>query len=153
MEVTAFLADSAEAVQGKIYALGIGWNTIFTPTFPTTHPRLAIGITIQVPYTATNQMHNVTLHLETEDGERVPLGLAPQPDGGLVPIFEVGGAFNVGRPPMMIAGDEQVVPFAMTFDQLTFAAPGMFSWVVSVDGDPAKRIPMRLSMLPPSGLQ
>ncbi len=153
MEVTAFLADSAEAVQGKIYALGIGWNTIFSPAFPTTHPRLAIGMTIQVPYTATNQLHTVTVHLQTEDGERVQLGLTPQPGGEPVPTFEVGGGFNVGRPPMMIAGDEQVVPFAMTFDQLNFAAPGMFSWVVSVDGAEMKRIPMRLSLLPSTGLQ
>lgn len=153
MEVTAFLADSAEAVQGKIYALGIGWNAIFSPVFPVTHPRLALGITIQVPYTATNQMHTVTVHLETEDGARVRLGMNAQPGSEPTPILELGGGFNVGRPPMLVAGDEQVVPFAMTIDQLYFEAPGMFAWVVSIDGHEMKRIPMRLTTLPPGGLQ
>lgn len=153
MEVTAFLADSAEAVQGKIYALGIGWNAIFSPIFPVAHPRLALGITIQVPYAATNQMHTVTVHLETEDGEQVRLGFNPQPSEEPVPLFELGASFNVGRPPMMVAGDEQVVSFAMTIDQLLFEAPGMFVWVVSIDRTEMKRIPMRLSALPPGGLQ
>ncbi|HEV7567505.1 MAG TPA: hypothetical protein VGO31_16280 [Microbacteriaceae bacterium] len=152
MEVTAFLADSAEAVQGKIYALGIGWNAIFAQVFPVSHPRLALGITIQVPYTATNHMHTVTVHLETEDGERVQLGFNPQPGGEPAPVYELGGSFNVGRPPMLVAGDEQIVPFAMTIDQLLFEAPGMFAWVVSIDGAEMKRIPMRVSALP-GGLQ
>jgi hypothetical protein len=153
MEVTAFLADSADAVQGKIYALGIGWNAIFSPVFPVTHPRLALGMMIQVPYTATNQMHTVTVHLETEDGEHVRLGMNAQPGPEPTPIFELGGSFNVGRPPMLVAGDEQVVPFAMTIDQLHFEAPGMFAWVVSIDGREMKRIPMRLTPLPPGALQ
>lgn len=153
MEVTAFLADSAEAVQGKIYALGIGWNAIFAPAFPALHPRLALGMTIHVPYTATNQMHTVTVHMETEDGERVQLSTTPQQDGAPEPALEVGGSFNVGRPPMLIAGDAQVVTYAMTFDQLKFDAPGMFVWIISVDGAEMKRIPMRVSPLPPGGLR
>jgi len=95
MEVDAFLADSAEAVQGKIYALGIGWNSIYAAAFPTQHPRLSIGLTIRVPYTATNQMHRLTVRLETSDGERVRIGQqAAGPGQELRPVYEFGGEFN-----------------------------------------------------------
>jgi hypothetical protein len=102
MEVDAFLADSAESVQGKVYALGIGWNTVYVRELPSVHPRVSVGITIRVPYTATNQMHTVVLHLEDEDGERIPLGQEPsEPDDPPKQVFELGGQFNVGRPPLL----------------------------------------------------
>lgn len=146
MDIDAFLADSAEAVQGKIYALGIGWNTIFGGAFPVTHRRIAVAMTIHVPYTATNQMHTVSLHLETADGVKVPIGVKPPeaPGGDPEVVLEMGGQFNVGRPPMLPAGDEQIVPLAMTVDGLTFDAPGMYSWVVSIDGKPEKHLAMRV---------
>ena len=59
MEVNAFLADSAEVVQGKIYSLGAGWNSIYSDRFPLVHPKMALCILISVPYTATNQEHTV----------------------------------------------------------------------------------------------
>lgn len=148
MEVNAFLADSAEAVQGKIYALGIGWNTIYAENFPATHPRVAVGVTIHVPYIATNQMHNVTLHLMHQDGDRVRIGLKPGADpGSPEPIYELGGQFNVGRPPLLPAGDDQVVALAMTINGLQFDKPDMYSWIISIDGKPAKRLPMRVQYL------
>lgn len=148
MQVDAFLADSAEAVQGKIYALGMGWNTIYAQSFPATHPRLAIGMIIHVPYIATNQMHTVTVYLQHQDGGRVPIGVRPGPDRAETePIHELGGQFNVGRPPLLPAGDEQVVALAMTVDGLRFDKPDLYSWVVSIDGSPVKRLPMRVQQL------
>jgi hypothetical protein len=149
MEVDAFLADSAEAVQGKIYGLGIGWNNIYVPTFPAVHPRVSVGITIHVPYTHTNQMHTIALHLEGADGERLPLGETPpeQLDGETGQILEIGGTFNVGRPPLLPAGDEQVVPLAMTINGLRLERPDMLTWVISIDGTPVKRLPMRVHQL------
>ncbi len=49
MRVDAFLADTAEVVNGKIYALGGGWNTIFVRSFPAMHRRLANGRNPAVP--------------------------------------------------------------------------------------------------------
>lgn len=153
MEVDAFLADSAESVQGKIYALGIGWNTIFCPSFPVVHARVAIGITVRVPYTATNQMHTISAHLETEDALRVQLGLSQgAADLDPTPVLELKAQFNVGRPPLLPAGDEQIVAFAMEVNQLPFESPGMFSWVISIDGVEVKRLPMRVHQLAPGQL-
>jgi hypothetical protein len=148
MEVDAFLADAAESVQGKVYALGIGWDSIFVGSLPTVHPRASIGLTIRVPYTATNQMHTVLVHLEDEDGERVPLGTEPaEPDTEPKQVFEIGGQFNVGRPPILPPGDAQVVCLALTVNGLRLEKPAMFSWVISVDGTPLKRLPMRVQLL------
>ncbi len=152
MEVNAFLADSAESVQGKIYAMGVGWNAIFTQAFPFIQPRIALGITVSVPYTATNHMHNITVHLETEDGVKKPLGFSAGSDGESAAIMEIKGNFSLGRPPLLPAGDEQLVGFAMQIDQLEFDAPGMFSWVIGIDGDLLKRLPMRVSQMRPGQL-
>jgi len=150
VEVDVFLADSAEAVQGKIYALGAGWNLLWAHAFPVTQPRIAIGIIVRVPYTATNQMHNLSVSLQTEDGETVQLGLIEPPGGGdAQPLNELGGQFNVGRPPLLPAGDEQVLALALQIDGLTFRAPGMFSWVVQIDGTEVRRVPMRVAQLAP----
>jgi len=55
--------------------------------------------------------------------------------------------FNVGRPPLLPAGDEQVVPIALTIDGLQFDRPDMFSWVIAIDGTVLKRLPMRVHQL------
>jgi hypothetical protein len=144
VEIDAFLADSAESVQGKLYAIGIGWNSIFSGGFPFAQSRIALGIIVQVPYTETNEVHTLTVHLEDEDGGRKQLGVNLQPDGP-APVVQIQTSFNVGRPPMLPAGDAQMISFAMNFDQLPFEAPGMFNWVVSIDDSVVKRLPMRVS--------
>jgi hypothetical protein len=147
MKVNAFLADSAEAVNGKIYALGMGWNAIFQGTFPFTHPRMALAMTIHVPYTATNQTHRVQVHLEDEDGLRLSLGARPPlpAEAGPVPVDEFDFNFNVGRPPLLPPGDEQVVAVAVTADQLAFPHPGMYTWVIEVDGAELTRLSLRIT--------
>lgn len=141
MRVEAFVADSAEAVQGKIYALGIGWDTIFAPGFPTTHPRMALCMIVHVGYTETSGTHTVSITLEDLDGALVQLGVAP--DG--TALSSVEGSFAVGRPPFLPAGDEQLVPFVFVFDQLTFQAPNTYSWVVKLDGDEKARLRLRVA--------
>src|SRR5579871_2172270 len=101
--VDAFLCDGIEAVGGKLYSLGIGWNSISAPAFPARHPRIGIGVLIHVPYTATNLMHEFLVHIQSEDGEVIPLGEAvPGSDPRTVEggrVVRLGGQFNVGRPP------------------------------------------------------
>ncbi|MCU1413311.1 MAG: hypothetical protein JWN80_651 [Microbacteriaceae bacterium] len=143
MEIDAFLADSAESVQGKLYAMGMGWNSIFTGGFPFAQSRIALGITVQVPYNETNEPHSLRVHLEDEDGGRRPLGVDPQSGA---PIAQLNSSFTVGRPPQLLPGDAQMISFAMNFDQLPFDRPAMFNWVVSIDGEAVKRLPMRISL-------
>lgn len=142
MEIDAFLADSAESVQGKLYAIGIGWNSIVARGFPFSQSRISLGITVQVPYTETNEQHTLAVHLEDEDGRRKQLGVSGQ-EGA--PIAELRSSFTVGRPAGLPAGDAQLISFAMNFDQLPFESPGMYNWVISIDDSAAKRLPMRVT--------
>jgi hypothetical protein len=145
VEIDAFLADSAESVQGKLYAIGIGWNSIVAGGFPFSQSRIALGITVQVPYTETNEPHTLTVHLEDEDGRRKRLGIDPREGSA---IAELRSSFTVGRPPQLPPGDAQVVSFAMNFDQLPFEVPAMFNWVISIDDSAVKRLPMRVIQAP-----
>ncbi|MEX0913848.1 MAG: hypothetical protein WDZ57_02735 [Demequina sp.] len=144
MRIDAFLADSAEVVQGKIYSLGAGWNTIYVRTFPAVHRRLAVAATVHVPFTATNSSHRFELKLVTEDGEEHPIGLRADSDGKPQPVRAMGGEFTLGRPPTLVDGDEQVACFAFTVDGMRFQEPGMFSWVISIDDEESGRLPMRV---------
>ncbi|WP_084103298.1 hypothetical protein [Demequina sp. NBRC 110056] len=144
MRVDAFLADSAEVVQGKIYALGAGWNTIYVRSFPAAHRRLAVAATVHVPFTDTNVSHQFELKLLTEDGKEYPIGVRADAEGKPAPVRAMGGEFTLGRPPQLVDGDEQVACFAFTIDGLRFSEAGMFTWVVSIDGEEVSRLPMRV---------
>jgi Family of unknown function (DUF6941) len=145
MDVEAFLADSVVVAEGKLYAQGAGWNMINVNVLPAQHDRIGIGLVITVPYTETNQEHAFSLHLETEDGEQLPLGDAPpgmdSPDGRM---RRIEGVFNMGRPPTLVAGDEQVIPLAINLNGLPFEAAGRYTFVVQVDGEEVKRLPFRV---------
>lgn len=151
MTVDAFLADSVVVAESKLYVQGAGWNGIFSPAFPARHPRLGIGAIIHVPWTATNHMHSLEVRIEDADGHL--LQLAPAREDATGPGIEDGalrrlrGDFNVGRPPMLQAGDEQVVPIAINLDGLEFPAPGTYRVVVSIDGTDLRHLPLRMNLV------
>jgi hypothetical protein len=150
MEVDAFLCDSIAAAEGKLYAQGAGWNTIFSSAFPARHSRVGIGVLIRVPYTETNKAHQFEIRLEGSDGQRVALGEAPpggQSDDGK--LYAIGGEFNVGRPPLIVPGESQMVPLAVNLDGLTFDRPDSYSFTISIDGDEMKRLTLRLQLTQP----
>jgi hypothetical protein len=146
MEVDAFLADSVVSVEGKLYVQGAAWNVLNTTQVPTQHPRIGIGIIIHVPYTATNQMHKFEVYLLDADDKELPLADAPpgaeNPNGK---IRRFGGQFNVGRPPTLQPGDEQLVALAMNIDGLEFDRADAYRFVVELDGSREKFLPFRVN--------
>jgi hypothetical protein len=144
IEIDAFLADSVVVSDGKIYAQGAGWNIINVVRVPTRHDRLGIGFVVRVPYTATNQEHSFELRLEDADGARLPFGDNPHGEGR---IQAWGSQFNVGRPPTLKPGDEQVVPFALNIDGLVFEKAGNYRFVISIDGNDTKELPFRVMLI------
>jgi hypothetical protein len=144
MRVEAFLADTAEVINNKIYALGIGWNTIYSRGFPVVHRRLALALTAHVPFTETNTNHKLEIRLVTEDGQDHPIGMRADGDGKPSPVTAMAGEFTLGRPPTLVAGDEQVACFAFVIEAMRFEAAGKFEWVVSIDGEECTRLPMRV---------
>ena len=61
------LADSAQAVDGKLYILGGAWNILRFPEFPA---QLIVGIAvaIDVDWNETNTRHHLDVHFEDADG-------------------------------------------------------------------------------------
>jgi hypothetical protein len=121
MRASLMLADSAQAVGGKLYVLGGGWN-IAVPG-----PSAIAGL-IQVDWNETNQRHHWVLELLDGDGEPVVL---PGPFGEQPVRLEAD--FEIGRPPGVTAGIEQGVPFGINLGPLPLS-PGRYVWRLSING-------------------
>lgn len=87
-------ADWAEAINGKLYLMGGGFDTLCAPTFPFA-PRFAFGAVLRVPWNDTNRKLPIEGVVETTDGE--DLG------------WRMGGELEAGRPPGKRGGDVTVV--------------------------------------------
>ncbi len=149
ISVEAFLADSVVNPDGKLYVQGGGWNVLNTFVLPFRQPRIGIGVIIRVPYQlATNESHKFEVRLENADGQELALGDAPP--GAAVPdgkIRKIGGAFPVGRPPGLNPGDDQIVAIAVNIDALMFEQPGVYRFVISIDGRDLKSLRFRVNLI------
>ncbi len=137
MWVDATLADAAESLNGKVYAIGMGWNSINATAFPAAHHRMALVVIIRASYPECGDDHLLEIHLDDADGHR--LGI--RSDGG--DLFAV--TFNAT--PSSFEGDERVVPFVLTVDGVVFPSAGRYNWVVDIDGAERGRLPMRLNLV------
>jgi hypothetical protein len=123
MKVTLLLADSAQAVEGKLYVLGGGWSIIGPQPAP-----MALAVKIEVPWSDANIPHQVKVELLDEDGQPI---MVDTPDGEQ-PI-EVSAQFEVGRPPGLKPGTPIDVPMAMNFGPMPLPAGSRYVWRLSID--------------------
>jgi hypothetical protein len=152
MEADAILADSVVSAEGKLYVQGGGWNLLNVVSFPHQQDRIGVALVVRVPYTATNQEHRFKLWIQDEDGNAHVLGDAPpgvETEDGKIRALE--GAFNVGRPPLLPPGDEQVVPLAVNLNNVVFTAPGQYSFVLELDQTEVTRLTFRVQQPPGFG--
>jgi hypothetical protein len=126
------LTDAGEALNGKLYALGAGWNALRFPELPQQYG-FGIGLGVDVPWDATNQRHNLALHVEGPDGER------------LADDFEL--EFEAGRPPGAIPAQDQRMVISLGTQQ-TFGTTGPHAVVVTVDGREIGRSRFYVSLAP-----
>lgn len=118
------LADNAQAVSGKLYVLGGGWDRVApVPTM------MAIVAIIGVPWDETNAKHKWTLALQRGDGGPFPV----QTPAGSQPL-EVTSTFEVGRPPGIQKGQSLSVPIALNVGPITLPL-GTYEWVCKINGD------------------
>jgi hypothetical protein len=136
------LADRAEAINGKLYMVGGGFDRVGVPAFPGS-ANYDIALAFMVEYNETNQPHDFSLTVQDEDNNVV---LGP-----------IGGRLEVGRPPGMVAGQDQrvIIVFRGPFP---VSSAGNFKWVPFLDGVPERptrfrveqiAIPQSPSVLPP----
>jgi hypothetical protein len=125
MKLTMLLCDAAQAVNGKLYILGGGWN--ITGPQPGAS---AIALQIDVPWDEANKRHDLKLVLVTDDGKPV---MVPTPTGER-PV-ELGAQFEVGRPAGHRAGAPISVAVAINIGPLPLQPDGRFEWRCSINDD------------------
>lgn len=139
MELDVLLCDHAQVAGSKLFISGANIDRMQVP--PGTPPPYVLNFAaagvVRVPWTATNREHSLTFRLITDDGQvpQLPEGADPGPDG-------ISGEFrfNVGRPPQLASGDEQMVPFAFSFDGLPLMQGGRYVVTFALDGTEVRRL-------------
>jgi hypothetical protein len=127
------LADHAEAVNGKLYMTGGGWNVLRLPELP--HDwAFHIALGIDVAWHETNDPHELQVNIQDPDGVELGEGLSAN--------------FETGRPPGMTAGQEQRLVMSIG-TTATFSTAGPHAAVVNVDGEELGRARFYLMEGPP----
>ena len=126
----ALLADSVQAVRGKLYILGGGWDTLWVRGFPARHHSLAIGLRLRIP----TSWHGGRLRLavELQDADGAPL--LPQ---ALTQDIEIPERSDPAITDLGLVR-------SFTFNNLVFPREGSYSFVISVDDEPVSRLRFRV---------
>jgi hypothetical protein len=135
MDADLILCDHAEAVNGKLYINGGGWNLLFTPDRPV---NISLAILIEVGWTETNTPHEFRADLLTTDGDLVLV------DGNEISLR---GRFEIGRPPGIKPGTSLNTPLAMQVTALVLPVGG-YEWRLFIDDEPVARRPFQVMTLP-----
>ncbi|HEX6147729.1 MAG TPA: hypothetical protein VF083_13210 [Acidimicrobiia bacterium] len=122
----ALLADAVQAVRGKLFVLGGGWDTLWVRNFPARHSSMAIGLRLRVPSSWGAELLKLSVELQDADG--APLLAQP-----------LAHQVKLPRPQAPTATDFGVIR-SFTFNNLLFAREGSYSFVISVDDEPVSRL-------------
>jgi hypothetical protein len=146
MEVTAFLANHAEAINNLLYANGAGITRANVPPgMPGPYgASLALGVLVTVPWTQTNQNHRLRVDLIDADGQSVQVPTGPE----TTQPFKAELAFNVGRPPTLEVGEAQTVALAIGMQGLPFPALGNYRFVLFIDEAQVHELAFKIATQP-----
>jgi len=129
----AFLADAAETLPGqKFHVLGGGVARIGGRSFPLRHPHLALVVGLRVTSPETDREHEIRFVLLDPDGA------------------EVAGATGSLVARSQKDGRDAILTFSIDLWNLTFPAPGDYSFRILVNGSERRRLPLLL-LKPPDG--
>jgi Family of unknown function (DUF6941) len=119
------LADAVEALNGKLYMMGGGWDTMFVRDL-TPPVALSFACGVEVPWNVTDDDHTLTVAIRDPDGAEVapPLSIT----------------FRTGRPPTLERAASMHVPFAVK-GEFRFPAFGPYTITGAVDGAPGRTFP------------
>jgi hypothetical protein len=124
----ALLADAVQAVGGKLYVIGGGWDTLFVSRFPARHPSMGIGMRLRVPWSFHGDRFTVSVDLVDEDG---------------VSVFgekRLSQTMGVRRPPHLPSGSDVSIVRAFTFNSLPLTRPGGYAFPILVDDNEVSRL-------------
>lgn len=130
MEVDfAFLADSADAINGKIYVMGGAFDTVWAKEAPVVHPKLSLVLKLKLDAAELDRQHILEIVVMDEDGKSVA---------------KVGGPLEIKKNPLAYKGWPQPFLAVMHFVNLTFPKFGDYSFFVVLNNNSIKTIPLRL---------
>jgi len=121
------LADSAQAVEGKLYILGGGWSVTGPQPVP-----MAIALKVDVPWDQSNTRHRWRLELVDADGQPVLLGGTEEEEGKPV---EIEQEFEIGRPAGVKPGTALDFVVAINIQPLPLEPGRQYAWTLTIDGD------------------
>lgn len=124
----ALLADAVQAVRGKLFILGGGWDTLWVQGFPARHPSLAIGLRLRVPVSWASDALKLSVELQDADGQ----ALLPRPLSHDIKL-------PTSTQHSKTATDLGLIR-SFTFNNLMFEREGPYSFVISVDDEPVSRL-------------
>ena len=132
---TELLSDHSEAVNGKLYMTGGGWNVLRLPELP--HEwgfHIALGL--DVGWDETNAHHDLLVSVHDPDGAELGEGLSAE--------------FEAGRPPGRPAGQEQRLVMSIG-TAATFTTAGPHAAVVQANGEEIGRARFYVTAGEPNG--
>ncbi len=131
MEVDfAFLADGAEAVNGKIHVIGGGIDTIWAQQVPVVYPRLSFVLRMVFDVAEIGRKHKLEIQIMDEDGNA---------------IATVGGDLEIpGKNPNSPKGWKQSMLTVLNFANLTLPKFGNYSFSILANNSSLKSLPLRV---------
>jgi len=132
MEVDfAFLADSAEAVNGKLYVMGGAIDTIWGRQVPLIHPHLAFVLRLIFDVAEIGRKHKLEIQIMDEDG---------------AVIANLGGDIEIpAKNPNFPKGWRQSFSTVLNFQNLKFLKFGNYSFNILVNNSSLKNVPLRIA--------
>lgn len=123
------LADAAQVVANKLYMLGGGWDKVRgSKGFPFDQ-KIAIAMSVKVPWNETNDRHNFEIEIVSEDQDtEEPKSMA-----------KIGGQFEVGRPVGILPGQEQRIQLAIDM-LLKIDNPGTKIIIAKINGNKLRQV-------------
>jgi len=125
----AFLADAAQATDGKLHVLGAGIDEIRAPDFPCVHPYMSLVVKLELHPSECDRDHGLEIELWDPDGNRI----GPQ----------LKGVFSASR--------DSDHPTRSVFVQMVlnimgaeFPDPADYAFQVIVNGQHMKEVRLRL---------
>ena len=123
----ALLADAVQAVRGKLFILGGGWDTLWVRSFPARHPSLAIGLRLRVPSSWGEETLKLSVELQDADGAAI----LPRP---------LSHTIKLPASPQPPSATDFGLIRSFTVNNLLFERDGSYSFVISVDDEPVSRL-------------
>ena len=132
MNADLILCDHAEAVNGKLYINGGGWNVLFLRGAPV---NIFLAILVEVDWNETNIRHQLQAELQTSDGDLVEIMGQPV----LIPA-----QLELGRPPGVKPGSSLLAPLAIGVNGLILEKGG-YVWLLKSGENELARRPFQVT--------